>query len=82
MPGASGLGREDIVQLGFGQQPALQHHFTHALTGFGTNLTDDVAVVVADERVEVGDDPDGVIDITFTNFFIRRDAVNAFFQQL
>ncbi len=38
--------------------------------------------MVADERVEVGDDPDGVVHVAFTDFFIRGNAVNAFFQQV
>ena len=38
--------------------------------------------MVADERVEVGDDADGVIDVAFTHFFIRGNAVDAFFQQV
>ncbi|BBW42821.1 hypothetical protein STN0717CIT72_42770 [Citrobacter portucalensis] len=46
------LCREDIVQFRLGQQTALQDNFTYALTGFGTNFTDDVAVVVTNERVE------------------------------
>ncbi len=36
----------------------------------------------ADESVEVSDDTDGVINVPFAHFFIRGNAVNAFFQQV
>ena len=49
---------ENIIQLRRRQQPTLQHHFPHALAGFGADLADDIAIVVADKRVEVGDDAD------------------------
>ena len=38
--------------------------------------------MVTDERVEVGDDPDRVVNVAFTHFFICGNAVNAFFQQV
>ena len=47
---------EDIVQLGFGEQPAFQNNFTHTLSGFGTNLPNDVAIVVANEWVQISHD--------------------------
>ena len=73
---------EYVIQLGFGQQAAFQHHFTHALAGFGADLPDDVTVMVADERVQIGDDTDRVEDVVFADFFIRGDAVNAFSSRL
>ncbi|MNT15564.1 hypothetical protein D3C72_1506240 [compost metagenome] len=76
------LRREDIIQLSLCQQSTLKDDFAHALTGFGTNLPDDVTVMVADERVQVSDDTDGVVDEAFAHGFVRRDAVNAFFQQV
>lgn len=76
------LRRENIIQLRRRQQSALQHHFSYALAGFGTDLADDIAIVVADKRVEVGDDADGVIHVAFTYRFIGGDAVNAFLQQV
>ncbi len=54
----------------------------YALAGFGTDLADDIAIVVANKRVEVGDDADGVVDVAFTYRFIGGDAVNAFLQQV
>lgn len=76
------LCREDIVQFRLGQQTAFQDNFTYALTSFGTNFTDDVAVVVTDERVEVSNDADGVEYKRFTDFFVSSDTTNAFFQQV
>ena len=46
-------------------------------SGFGANLADNIAIVVADKRVEIGDDTDGVIHIAFAHRFVGGNAVNA-----
>lgn len=75
------LCREDIVQFRLGQQTALGTT-SYALTSFGTNFTDDVAVVVTNERVEVSNDADGVEYKRFTDFFVSSDTTNAFSSRL
>ena len=35
-----------------------------------------------DERVQVSNDTDRVVNVTFAHFFVSSDAVNAFFQQV
>jgi hypothetical protein len=72
---------ENIVKFRFSQQTAFQNDFTYTLTGFGTDFTHDVTVVVTDERVQVSNDTDRVVNVTFAHFFVSSDAVNAFFQQ-
>ena len=82
-PGASVLHGEDVIQLGFGQQVAFQHHFAHALAGFGADLPDDVTVVVANERVQIGDDTDRVEDVVFADFSLFAVMpLMHFFQQV
>ena len=72
---------ENVVQLRLSQQAALEHHFPDTLTGFSTNLADDIAIVVADERVKVGDDADRVENVELAYFFVGCNAVEALFEQ-
>lgn len=60
------LRREDIVQLRRGQQAAFKHHIPDAFARFSADFADDIAIVVADIRVEVGDDANRVVDVAFT----------------
>jgi len=76
------LRRENIIQLAFGQYTSLQYHFPHALTGCGADLADDIAIMVADIRVEVGDNTDGIKHVGFAHRFVGGNAIDAFFQQV
>ncbi len=71
------LNREYVIELLFSQQAALMYHFAYALTGFGTDLTDNVTLMVANVWVLVSHDTDRVKHEVFTDFFVDCDAINA-----
>lgn len=74
--------REDAVELFFAQQAALQYDFAHAFAGLGADFADQIAVVVADVRIQISDQTDGVENIAFADFAVDRNAFDAFSDRL
>ena len=70
---------EDAVELFFAQQAALQYDFAHAFAGLGADFADQIAVFMADIRVQVSDQADGVEHIAFADFAVDGNAFDAFF---
>ena len=52
----------------------LHGHFTR----LGANLADDVTLMVADDGVKVGHDPDGVHHMGHADLWVCSDTFNAF----
>ena len=71
------VGGQDAVELGCVEQPLLQHELAHALAGRGGLAADDVALVVADHRVQVGDDADRVVHVGAAHVGVGGDAGDA-----
>ena len=74
--------REDAVELFFAQQAALQYDFAHAFAGLGADFADQIAVVVADVWIQISDQTDGVENVTFADFAVDRNALDAFVGQV
>ena len=74
--------REDAVELFFAQQAALQYDFAHAFAGLSADLADQIAVMVADVRIQISDQTYGVENIAFADFAVDRNAFDAFFGQV
>ncbi len=72
------LGEKDAVEFFFAQQPAFQYDFAHAFAGLGADFADQVAVAVADVRIQISYQPDGVENVTFADFAVDRNAFDAF----
>ena len=55
---------EDIVKRISIQQPFLQNEVAHGSAGLSRFFTNHIAPVVADQRVQIRDDSDRIVDIT------------------
>src|SRR5699024_1275779 len=68
---------QDVVDLLLAERPHLQDHLPHTPARPGALLAHEVAVVMADHRVEIGDDADRVLDIAADGLLIGRDPAGA-----
>ena len=76
------FGRQDAVEFRFAQQAAFEYDFAHAFAGLGADFADQIAVVVADVRIQISDQTDGVENIAFADVAVDRNAFDAFFGQV
>lgn len=71
------VGGEDAIELGFVEKPLLQHQLAHAPAGGGGLPADHVALVEADDRVQVRHDADGIVHVRPAHVRVGRDALDA-----
>ena len=72
---------QQLLQVLFLDEALLQHEVVDTLAGFRRLAADEVAVVVADHRVEVSDNPDGVGHVRLAHILVGGDAGYALLAQ-
>src|SRR5699024_9565793 len=75
------LNREHLVQSFFIHKALIQDQFAYAAAGFEGLLGDEVAIVVTDKWVEVGNNTDGVDHVVAANISIGSNADDALLAQ-